>query len=625
MSPSVGMRCLLIFLVAQCRAQRLKSLISLSRILDGEPNITHHGRINIIQNSSSSDVDEVARDGGGDVIRLCYIPYLFRFSTDGVPDNSVGSYEGLAAVSLALEHLNTGNGIISPNVTGIHRRCPLRFYSDSFDTMTKPSEGLSKLINVTDPDTSQLVPCAILGAALSSVSIATAVYSSLMDFVQISPTSTSRTLDDQEQFPLFGRTIPSDEWTAVPFLALMERWNVNHIAIVHVNNAYGNDFVQSIDGLIASKNLTLKIATVPVDVVVEDWGISRAVGLLKDTKFRYFFTVHTNNTFVENLMLEAHKQGIAGTGQHTWLFSAAIISSITGQSFSSGSSLEQAFRGTGVLRATGGVDGTKGVDDLSLAMQELRNIDDLSFLNSHLPRYAEGRSVNHSEITSQATFLSDIGYAPPFLYDAVIALGLAACSLSSMPENFTGQDLYQAFVETKFDGASGSVEFINLTGSRTPESTFFSLSNFVVDNDSDGKVTFKRVESIVFKSNQSKDEAAYIFANGTSIVPPDLPVHEYDPNYILTWLKVFGLLLCAIIMTMSIAFCVWTYRNRKVQVVVKSQPIFLYIISLGTLLMGSAIIPLTIDDGWSSRGADEACMAIPWLISIGWSLTFSAL
>jgi hypothetical protein len=626
MSASVkGMRCLFIFLIAQCRAQHLKSLISLSQILDRKPSIIHNGHINIIQNASSTDVDEVMADTGGNTIQLCYLPYLLRFSANGEPENSVGSYEGLAAVSLALEHLNTGNGVISPNITNINQRCPLRFYSDSFDTMTKPSEGLARLINLTDPDTQQLVPCAILGAASSSVSIATAVYSSLRDFVQISPLSTSRTLDDQEQFPLFGRTIPSDEGTAIAFLGLMKNWNVNHIAIIHINNAYGNDFVQTIESLIPSINPTLEIKIVSFDNEVDDGGISRAVKLLKDSKFRYFFAVITNNTILKEVMLDAHKQGIAGTGQHTWIFSVAMDSIITGRSFPLDSPLGQAYKGTGVLGATGGVVGMEGVDGLTLAMQELRNDDDLSFLNAHLPRYAEGGSVNHSEVTSQATFLSDTGYAAPFLYDAVIALGLAACSLTSKPENFTGQDLYQAFVETEFEGASGSVKFINTTGSRTTESTFFSLSNFVVDNDSDGKVTFKKVESILSISNQSEIDAAYIFANGTSIIPPDLPAPEYDPNYIHTLLKVFGLLLCTIIMTMSIAFCLWTYRNRKVQVVVKSQPIFLYIISLGTLLMGSAIIPLTIDDGWLSQGADAACMATPWLISIGWSLTFSAL
>ena len=257
---------------------------------------------------------------------------------------------------------------------------------------------------------------------------------------------------------------------------------------------------------------------------------------------------------------------------------------------------------------------------------ELRNVDDLSFLNAHLPRYPEGGSVDHSDVTSQDTFLSNPGYAAPFLYDAVIALGLAACSLTPKPERFTSQDLYQAFVETEFEGSSGSVKFSNVTGSRTPQSALFSLSNFVIDNNSDGEVKFKKVETHLFTSNQWEIYSAYIFADGTPVIPPDLPALEHDPNHLNTPIKVVGLLLCAIIITMSIAFCLWTYHNRKVQVIRSSQPIFLYVISSGTLLMGSAIIPLTIDKGWASKeGADAACMATPWLFFIGWSLTFSAL
>ena len=108
------MRCFFLFLIAQGSAQNLKSLISLSQILNAKPSIATNGHINIIDNSSSSYVDEVTGDTISDSIQLCYLPYLIRFSVDGEPDNKSGSYEGMAAVSLALEHLNTGNGVITP-------------------------------------------------------------------------------------------------------------------------------------------------------------------------------------------------------------------------------------------------------------------------------------------------------------------------------------------------------------------------------------------------------------------------------------------------------------------------------------------------------------------------------
>ena len=42
--------------------------------------------------------------------------------------------------------------------------------------------------------------------------------------------------------------------------------------------------------------------------------------------------------------------------------------------------------------------------------------------------------------------------------------------------------------------------------------------------------------------------------------------------------------------------------------------------------MGSAIIPLSLDDEvLSQRGASMACMAVPWLFSVGYVLSFTAL
>ena len=619
------MRCFFLFLVAQGSAQNLKSLISLSQILDAKPSIATNGHINIIDNSSSSYVDEVTDDTISDSIQLCYLPYLIRFSVDGEPDNKSGSYEGMAAVSLALEHLNTGNGVITPEITNINERCPLQFYSDSFDTKSKPAEGLDQLVRLTDPDPQKLVPFAILGAGQSSISMSTASYSSLRDLVQISPVSTSTLLDDEDQYPLFGRTIPSDDGTATPLLALLTSWNVNHIAIVHTYSAYGISFA---DAIVKHAAPALNISKFGViNTEADDRVISNAVRLLKETQCRYFFTVISETTLLDKVMTEAYKQGIAGTGLHTWLFSDGSDGSVAGRSFPLGSPLAKAYKGTGVLRATGGMYGIDAFDHLTLAMQELKKFqEDLSFLNSHLPIYPEGASVNHSEVTSQDTFLANPGYVAPFVYDAVIALGLAACNLTSKRENFTGQDLYQAFVETEFEGASGSVEFIVATGSRTLNSTLYSLTNFVIDDNTDGEVKFKRVETHLYKSNRWENHYAFIFSDGTHVIPPELPPLEYNPNYLSIPVKAAGLLLCAIIIALSISFGLWTYHNRGVQAVRASQPIFLYVISSGTLLMGSAIIPMSIDEGWTSKeGADAACMAFPWLFFIGWSLTFSAL
>jgi len=61
-------------------------------------------------------------------------------------------------------------------------------------------------------------------------------------------------------------------------------------------------------------------------------------------------------------------------------------------------------------------------------------------------------------------------------------------------------------------------------------------------------------------------------------------------------------------------------------VVTKSQPFFLGMICVGTLVMASSIIPWSIDDSIAGQPTlNRACMATPWLFVIGFTTAFSAL
>eukprot|EP00984_Skeletonema_dohrnii_P016849 scaffold7548_cov104-Skeletonema_dohrnii-CCMP3373.AAC.3 len=81
-----------------------------------------------------------------------------------------------------------------------------------------------------------------------------------------------------------------------------------------------------------------------------------------------------------------------------------------------------------------------------------------------------------------------------------------------------------------------------------------------------------------------------------------------------------------VIIAMALLFSGWVAINRKHRVVKISQPIFLHLICLGVLVLSSAIFPLGIDDTDSTeQGRNAACASIPWLVSLGFSLVFSAL
>lgn len=98
-----------------------------------------------------------------------------------------------------------------------------------------------------------------------------------------------------------------------------------------------------------------------------------------------------------------------------------------------------------------------------------------------------------------------------------------------------------------------------------------------------------------------------------------------DYNY-LTKIRPVGLTFATIAMASSFACGIWTMVNHKDRVVIASQPLFLRLICIGCLVMSSSIIPLSIDDSIaSSEGCSKACMAFPWLLSIGFTTTFAAL
>ena len=107
-------------------------------------------------------------------------------------------------------------------------------------------------------------------------------------------------------------------------------------------------------------------------------------------------------------------------------------------------------------------------------------------------------------------------------------------------------------------------------------------------------------------------------------LPRALPPVTIDENRIGD-LAILGCFLFGVIAFLSIVVTVWVWVHRKSRVILASQSVFLYMIGIGTLIMGSTIIPLSVDDSWGQTAADTACMSVPWLMSLGFTTSFAAL
>ena len=114
------------------------------------------------------------------------------------------------------------------------------------------------------------------------------------------------------------------------------------------------------------------------------------------------------------------------------------------------------------------------------------------------------------------------GFAP-IMYEAVIALGLAACEASNANPNgidFTGVDHFEYFKNSSFTGFSGEMK-IDQHGSRMAEFAMYKVANwqeqFETDENGQDVVRFVPVVTDLFQGGAwAATEEAYIFNDGTS-------------------------------------------------------------------------------------------------------------
>jgi ABC-type sugar transport system substrate-binding protein len=112
-----------------------------------------------------------------------------------------------------------------------------------------------------------------------------------------------------------------------------------------------------------------------------------------------------------------------------------------------------------------------------------------------------------------------------------------------------------------------------------------------------------------------------------NLVPDELPPLQVDQS-LLGNLKYIGNACFAVVAFAAISCTLWTLYHRKGTVVRASQPFFLVMTAAGVMIMASALIPLSMDDDGeviSETRAKGICMSLPWLMFVGFAVTFSAL
>ena len=210
-------------------------------------------------------------------------------------------------------------------------------------------------------------------------------------------------------------------------------------------------------------------------------------------------------------------------------------------------------------------------------------------------------------------------------YDAVMAMGLAACDVQE--EFFNGRALFERFIQTSFEGASGLVEF-DKSGTRDYNSLSYKVENIVARSpNEEGRILFDAKTTSVLEASQWNHVASFVYSDGTTTKPPGfgLPILTVDLNLIGDGARIVGLVFAALVMASSLGLAIWTVVYRKSIVIRLTQPFFLFMICIGTFMMGSSIIFMSLQEPVSQIVLDVACMLVPYLLSIGFVTAFSAL
>lgn len=559
-------------------------------------------------------VDPDLHDGHGE-IAICNLETLLAFTFADRPGqrDNLSAYENAMAVLLAAHHLNTGNATVVHELEGLNEKCNVRFITNLYDSQFEERHTVETVIRQTDNSS----PCAFLGAQRSAVSIPMAIITGLRGYLQISAFSTSPALN-ANQFPLFGRTIPADDATAVPVILYFKSLQIKHVGVVYVNDSFGSSFFAGLQLAIQQEAPEIRLIAVDLPFAALQSDFERVISALKASEVRYFFAIVLGQAQNDELMREAYRQGIAGTGEHTWIFSQ---SPFVGRNFEPNDVVLKSFLGGGIITASGGIPEEIPVLRSFLASHyELANVADLSYMLNKTdfdPLSADQILQDRPQWGSPIA---------PFCYDMVVAAGLAACEAISQKGSFNGTAHYNAFAKLNFTGASGRNLFDSRYGSREPTSAFYTISNLGIEPTEGGLLRAVDVKSGIFEEGQWRTLRPFVYGDGTTVQHNDLPSVDLNENLLSKGWRAAGLVMCCIALVSTFGFTTWTLQKRNTRVVRASQPIFLLLICLGVFLFSLSIIPLSFDLGIASqRGCSIACSASVWLISTGFSVSFSAL
>ncbi|KAL1498923.1 hypothetical protein AB1Y20_013444 [Prymnesium parvum] len=472
----------------------------------------------------------------------------------------------------------------------------------------------------------------IVGPARSATNLQVAYLGRFDKMVTIGTWTSSPILSNAETFPYLARVYHSDTIRATRIVEVIEYFNWTRFAIIHVDDAWANQIVKLVRGLVRnaegkggadSRPIVMNTFSFEYD---NEESVRLAVQRLSQMiQPVYIFVAIVFDVDSENMCDEADKLGLF-TPQHVWIdpdgiSTTPLETAVNKQTFGE--------RLHGWLRVT--------------------TIFPQPYFSRYQARWPTMTSAacTNPYFTANASWFQhkepDLG---AYEYDAAAAMVLALDSLTEAEEN-DGDAVRAAVGALDFSGASGRIRFYSNLD-RDLATAEMALINMVFHPEQvevEFRVVriFRKSDTII--SSVANDDvsnitfdiifvAPIVWLRNSSVQPVDLTtvIPYHDENFIppLMWTAYISLSIT----TGVLAFLciVWTIVNRDTSVVKSAQPVFLVLIAVGVSITLLASYPLTLDHNGLEPDAngryeslDSACAATMWFYLFGFDITYGSL
>lgn len=575
-------------------------------------------------------------DGSTFIIRHLDSFYPLSINVGGVEYHTTqpGTEQVLGSM-MAQYHFNNRISTIVPQLADLD--CDIKFTMDFYDTHFEPIVATrllyEKLVASSNETMSEVnkYPTGLLGSLVSTISGPLAILGGVYNLTQVSFGSSANSLDNKDLYPYFGRIVQPVGGTARTLAEYYKKeLQTNAVYVIYTSDSFGVDYFSSFQS--SSTMLGFTIHSTPIDAACdascEDFD--QALRNLENSGYRYVLAVLTiphydilmpmakNYTILDTKTKEAVPYPLVGDDRF-WTFAYQL-----GSSFDVDEEKALATNGTATIRTAEG-ERLDSYDAYNEAWQELLLTDEATaYMESKLPPHVLETANYPGYNIPSASELS------VFSYDSFMTQALASCAAADKYGTlFSGENLHEAFLDLDFVGATGNVRFDPTTGSRLRSTSPTTITNYLADTNPDpetGKYTIRSVDTHIYKKGEWEvlaDQPAFIYADGTTTAPSDLPPVDVFQSEIEPWASASGYFASGLVFVVTLGLCAWVQRNHKADPIRASQPFFIYMLASGIILMGSSLTPLAALP--VSSMPHIACMIGPWFLSTGYCVTFAAI